>query len=239
MSDIGGFESFQPGEGNVAASEALSEQAKQRFAAAAAQLKQIAKEEKKARKRDDRVARTIIQFLGDDQDTALFPLISRLVAKDCPSIFILAILSLIHVPSLETVDEYVKEHRIQLDIPHNIQTNVTNNVSLPNDMNEALVKWITRLQLVMSIDGELILKRLLIDEGNIDGTVLQLTTFVLLKFFKQNNRSVEYAALQPLTISVLQTIIEPHLASVEKYLKERAREVRKRSGDEEDDQEDE
>ncbi len=232
MSDFGGFESFQPSEGQVAASEALSEQAKQRFAAAAQQLKQIAREEKKARKRDDRVAKAIIQFLSDEKDSNLFTLISRLVAKDCPSIFILAILALIHSPSLETVDDYVKEHGMRLDAPKDMALSVTNNASMPPEMNEKLVQWIMRLQLVMTIDGAVILKRLLVDEGNIDGTVLQLTTFVLLKFFASHNRTLEYKALQPLTISVLQTLIEPHLEVVEHYLQERKEAERKHDDDE-------
>ncbi len=215
-----GSESFIPGEGQGSVSEALSEQAKERFAAAARQMKQAAKDERKSRKRDDRVARTIIQFLGDDQHTHLFMLISRLVARDCPSIFILAILSLIHNASLETVSEYIQDQNLTIAMPMDASTALTQGGHLPPPMNDSLINWITRLQLVMNIDGDRILRRLLVDANNIDGTVLQLTTFVLVEFFEQSKRPVAFEQLQPLTISVLQTLIEPYMAHIEKILLE-------------------
>src|SRR3989338_9625015 len=98
MSEQGG-DLYTPGEGGAGVSEELSEEAKQRFAAAAAGLQQIRKEEKKAKKKDDQVARVIVHFLGSTQHTHFFVLISRLVARDCPSISF-SILSLIHEPSL-------------------------------------------------------------------------------------------------------------------------------------------
>ncbi len=217
MSEAGGFESFQPGEGQTAASEALSEEARQRFAAAAQQLKQIAREEKRAKRRDDRVARTIIQFLNDDKHTHLFLLISRLVARDCPSIFILSLLSLIHQPSLETVEEYVRDRHVQIELPSSKGISLMKDGSLPPDANEKLISWISRLQLVMSIDGDSILKKLLIDAHNIDGSVLQLTTFILIEFFQSIDRAAPYEKLQPLTVNILQTILEPHIAQIEQY----------------------
>lgn len=96
MSEFGGPDILGPSEGGSSAPEQLSEQAKQRFAAAAAAMQQIQREEKRSKKRDDQVAKAIVQFLGQDEHTHLFLLISRLVARDCPSIFILTILSLIH-----------------------------------------------------------------------------------------------------------------------------------------------
>src|SRR3989338_2538414 len=108
MSEFGGIDIGAPGEGIAGATdraapekrrpappEQLSEEAKQRFAAAAAAMAQIRREEKRSKKRDDQVARVILQFLAQDSNTHLFLLISRLVARDCPSIFILSIISLI------------------------------------------------------------------------------------------------------------------------------------------------
>ena len=60
MSELGGPEIFTPGEGGSSASEGLSEQAKQRFAASAAAAKASQKDERKAKKRDDKVAQAII-----------------------------------------------------------------------------------------------------------------------------------------------------------------------------------
>src|SRR5438105_2028573 len=116
MSEFGGPEIGIPGEGGGSAPEQLSEEAKQRFAAAAAAMKVIQKEEKRSKKRDTRVARTIIQFLNDDRYAHLFVLISRLVARDCPSIFILAILSLINDDCLTVVHEYLEEMGQKTDV---------------------------------------------------------------------------------------------------------------------------
>lgn len=230
MSELGGFELFQPSESAGSASEALSEAAKERFAAAAAQMKQAAREERRSRKRDDRVARTIIQFLHNQEHTHLFLLISRLVARDCPSIFILSILSLIHQQSLETVNEYIAENRVQIETPLDSSQAITNK-SLSPEMNEELINWITRMQLVMSIDGEKILTRLIVDEHSIDGTVLQLTTFVLVEFFETHGKPIPFDQLQPLTVSILQTIIEPHTEHIERFVEQKREEERRKEED--------
>ena len=222
MSEIGGLDIGIPDEGVGGAPEELSEEAKQRFAAAAAAMKQIRKEEKQSKKRDDQVARAIIQFLGHDKYSHLFLLISRLVARDCPSIFILSILSLIHEGSFNEVQEYLQEtvHKTASETVDE-STALTSTGELDPVMNKSLVEWITRMQMVLAINPETILFKLMIDEKNIDGTVLQLTTFVVKDFFSENNREVEFEKIQPLTASILQTVFEPFIGSVQKaFLKE-------------------
>ena len=207
MSEFGGAEIFTPGEVGSGAPEALSEQAKQRFAAAGAAMKAIQREEKKSKKRDARVAKTIIQFLNDDRYTHFFVLISRLVARDCPSIFILAILSLINEECLRVVTEYVKESTDGEDVPTTQMMKSEN-----TETNALLVDWITRMQMVLSLDPHTILMTLMVDEKNIDGTVLQLTTFTLEEFFKSKaggGRVIAFEKLHPLTASILQTVFEP------------------------------
>lgn len=224
MQEFSNIESGSPGEGGGAAAEQLSEQAKERFAEAARQSKQQARDEKRSRKRDDRLARTIMQFLGDEQHAHMFQLIARLVARDCPSIFILALLSLIHKPSLEAVQEYVTEHKVTID-PTIDQKSLAKATHLDPEVANEIMQWVTRLQLAMSIDGEKILMKLMVDEANIDGTVLQLTTFVLVEFFGQLKRPIPYEKLQPLTISILQNIIEPYLYKVEEHFARMAKEA--------------
>src|SRR3989344_3083863 len=109
MAELGGLDIGIPDEGTGGGPEALSDDAKQRFAAAAAAMQQIRREEKKSKKRDDQVARAIMKFLGNQDNARLFILISRLVARDCPSIFILAILSLIDDDCTEAVRGYLQE----------------------------------------------------------------------------------------------------------------------------------
>jgi hypothetical protein len=218
MQDAGGFESYTPGEGGGNAKEGVSEEAKERFQQAAQQIKQILREEKRARKRDDRVAQTILQFLGEEKYAHLFQLISRLAARDCPSIFTLAILSLIHRGSLEAVEEYIAENKITLKEPIG-STSLFKDGNLPPEVQKSILLWISRLQLVMSIDAERILIRLMVDESNIDGSVLQLATFVLVDYFEVIKRPIPYQELQPLTVKILQEVIAPHLHRVEEYFR--------------------
>lgn len=222
MSDMGNLEIGMPGEGQSGAPEQLSEEAKQRFAAAAAAMMQIQREEKRSKKRDARVAKTILQFLQDDRYTHLFVLISRLVARDCPSVFILAILSLINEECRTVVKEYLIEVKQEMkeavtDIAE-ADIQIIEGESIDARANRILIAWIARLQMVIALDAQRILKRLLVDTRSIDGTVLQLATFVLQEFFRSSDgggRDAPFQNLQGLTISILQTVFEPFVDLVE------------------------
>ncbi len=213
-----GIDIGMPSEGNTGAPEQLSEDAKQRFAAAAAAMKAIQKEEKRSKKRDDRVAKTIIQFLNDDKYAHLFVLISRLVARDCPSVFILAILSLIHGEAQGVIQDYLTElgQKTSKETVDE-KTQLIPGGNLDAQANRALVEWITRLQMVLSLETQSILVRIMLDEQNIDGTVLQLTTFVLQEFFRSDiggRREPPFQSLQALSVSILQSVFEPFMDQV-------------------------
>lgn len=218
MSEMGNLEIGTPGEGSSGAPEQLSEEAKQRFAAAAAAMMQIRREEKRSKKRDSRVAKTILQFLQNDRYTHLFVLISRLVARDCPSIFILAILSLINEDCRSVVKEYLQEMKEATGgdaVDENMQLSTEEN--LDAGTNRILIGWITRMQMVVALEPSKILGKLMVDESNIDGTVLQITTFILQEFFKSESgggRNAAFESLQGLSISILQTVFEPFLEHV-------------------------
>lgn len=223
MSETGGLDIGLPDEGQGGVSEGLSEDAKARFAAAGAAMKQIRKEEKKSKKKDDRVAQVIMKFLGNQQDSHLFTLISRLVARDCPSIFILAIISIMDQESLDVVEDHLKENA-EKDAHETVDDSMalTKSDELDAETNRALIDWITRMQMVLAISPEKILLKLMIDDRNIDGTVLQLTTFVLQRYFSDRNKNAEYEKLQPLTASILQTVFEPFIPGVRKALLKQA-----------------
>jgi hypothetical protein len=225
MTELGGLDIGTPGEGVAGAPEQLSEEAKQRFAAAAAAMAQIRQEEKRSKKRDDQVAKAIVQFLAKDNYKHLSLLVSRLVARDCPSIFILAVLSLIDQGSLAAVHEYLTEI-----LKKTSKEAVDENTALlapgilDAEANRTLVEWITQMQMVMALDPEEILTSLMLDEKNIDGTVLQLASFVLQEYFRSRKRPAPFEKLQPLAGSILQTVFEPFVAQArKKLLQERAR----------------
>ncbi len=225
MSETGGLDIGVPGEGGSGAPEQLSEEAKQRFAAAAAAMIAIQREEKRSKKRDSRVARTIIQFLNDDRYAHLFVLISRLVARDCPSVFILAVLSLVNDEANTVIKEYLAEAGQKTDAETvEESTQLMPQGTIDADTNRALVEWITRMQMVLSLETTAILLKLMVDEKNIDGTVLQLATFVLQEFFRSpvgGKREIAFENLQVLTVSILQTVFEPFLDAIDRKLLEK------------------
>lgn len=227
MSETGGFESYTPGEGGNSASESVSEQAKQRFAQGQQQAKQQAKDEKKHRRRDDRVARTIRHFMSDEAHAHLFQLISRLSARDCPSIFILAILSLIHNDAREAVEEYIAEHQLVVTLPEESGSGH----GLSPEHRKAIVLWTTHLELILSLEPMQIIVPLMLDETNIDGSLLQLMTFVLVDFMKSSGSPVTYNDLQPLTMKIVQDLLEPHMEDVAEHFKREREEKIAQGGD--------
>jgi hypothetical protein len=209
--DLGGpSESMSPDEGGGSAGESLSEEARARFAGAAAAQQQAKKEEKKAKKRDDGVAQMIMRFLSDNQRIHLATLISRLVAIDCPSPFLLAILSLANAECAKAVEDYLAEQGTPPDIDAKSLA-ALGDTALSIEANAALEKWILSMELVLASDPERILKALIIEEGNIDGTVLQLTTFVLEEFLKEHGKAVAFPDLQRVSISILQSVFESYM----------------------------
>lgn len=198
------------GTGNV--SEQAREQARDGFAAAQqASLQQLQRDEKKSKKRDDGVAQIILQFLSDVQRQHLATLIARLVAINCPTPFILGVLSLINEQCRAGVEEYLKDKDVQTSENQSLPIALQGERGLDASANTMLVMWITRMDHVLQTDPQTILGSLLIDQNNIDGTVLQLTTFVLQTFLAENGKNAEFENLQALSIGVLQSLFEPHV----------------------------
>lgn len=229
MDALGGFESFAPSEGESGASEAASEAAKQRFAGTGAALRALQREEKKARKRDDSVAQAILQFLTDAQRAHLATLIARLVALDCPSHFVIAVLSLVSPDCRAIVIEYLKETaKEREEALERGEIVIAQTGELSSDANRALVEWVARMEAVLAGDRQNILKALLVSEKNLDGTILQLATFVLQEFLRTHGKDAPFEKLQPLAMNILHSLFEPHLREYE-ALTERVEE-----GEEED-----
>lgn len=210
MSALGGLEQGAPDEGVGGGSEQASEAARSRFAqsqqTAAAQQR---KDEQKAKKRDDSVAKMILRFLKDAEQKHLVTVITQLVSRDCPSTFLIAILSLINEQCRKVVDEYLAERGIT------VAAGESSALAIPGSMDPAtnalLIEWITRMESVLNCEPENIISSLLIDAHNIDGTVLQLCTFCLQLFLGERNKAVHFDNLQQLTVHILQPIFLPHM----------------------------
>lgn len=209
--DLGGpGENIAPDEGGGSGGETLSEEARARFAGAAAAAQQAKKDEKKAKKRDDGVAQMILQFLTDTQRTHLATLISRLVSLNCPSPFLLAILALVNPDCATAVDAYLQEQGIERPADEGRELAVQD-AKLDPAANAALERWILNMELVLATNPAQILKALIVEEGNIDGTVLQLTTFALQDFLQQHGQNPSFENLQKVSIGILQSVFESYM----------------------------
>ena len=214
MQDFGGLESSSPGEGQSGGIEELSEDAKQRFAAAAKAGKALQQEERRSKKRDQKIAKAIIRFLNDDRFTHLFVLISRLVGRDCPSIFLLAILSLIDDEAAKLVEDFLRDGA--KESAEETPAAIIDHSALSASANAMLSAWMGRVQGVLQREHIPILMSLLLDERNVDGTILQLTTFVLQTFFQSDQggkKKIAFEKIQPLTASILTTLFQPYIAA--------------------------
>lgn len=85
------FVGFDQGEGM---SEAAFEQFKERMKAASAQIAAIKKEEKKQKKKEDELLKILLKFVKTSQKRDLVLLISRVLEKNIPANFVLAIILL-------------------------------------------------------------------------------------------------------------------------------------------------
>ena len=212
MSDGAPPEGLSPDEGLGGSPEQLTEAAKKRFAGTGIALKQIKKEEQRSKKRDTGVAQTIAQFLTDDQRAHLSVLIARLVARNCPSSFILALLALINASCLQKAEEFLEEtHKKTLDAVAEENLPVIAKGSLNREANRSLVTWITRLQSILAIESNDIIASLLIDEKNMDGTVLQLSAFILQEFFEKQKLHPTFEELHVLSGNILHSVFAPFI----------------------------
>lgn len=215
MQDFGGLDIGSPDEGGGDASEQAREQSEQSKAqqaqaqAAAAQQRQ---QEQRAKRRDDGVVEAIVQFLTDAQRTHLSVLIARLVERDCPSSFILAVLSLINercLASMQDALEDARERGLSSDVREKSAALVQGG-QLSAQSGAELIDWIERLQLTLAADHENILKALQADDRSLDGTVLQLSAFVLQDFFAAQKQAVEFDKSQLIATGILQVVFEPY-----------------------------
>jgi hypothetical protein len=214
MFDIGGpAESFTPDEGGGSGGEQLSEEARARFTAAAAGSQQQRKDEKKRKGRDDSIAQTILQFLTDQQKAHLSILIARLVARDCPSPFLLALLSLISESCLNAVHLYLADaagETAESGVREQLQ--IVKGSPLDDSTQSEIAEWVARLQLVLSLDSATIMRALMLDDRNMDGTVLQLSSFIMQEFLHSKKREMPFEKLQTFCAGILHAVVDPFLS---------------------------
>jgi hypothetical protein len=229
MSELGSID-FGDAQGGVSSSaEGLSEEAVARLQANAAAIAAIRKQEKQTKKGDDAVVSLLLQFLNDAHYSHLFTLIARLIARNCPSIFILSIIALVHTLAAEEVERVLDRHFATETRKGITETALSQMQDLI--VNERIVEWLTSVQMILSLNPDGIIRSLLLDEKNIDGSVLQLTAFIMADYFALQQKAVTYEQVQPVAMQLLQSILAPYISAIQKSILEQ----KTKSNDEDED----
>jgi hypothetical protein len=214
MQDFGGLDVGAPQEDQTGVSEQAGESGERFQAYAAAQAaaqQQIRREEQRAKRQDDGVAAAILQFLTDAQRAHLSVLIAQLVARECPSTFLLAVLSLISDRSREALEaELAQRPVVTTDLATHVQSLVQTQ-PLDPQFQETFVAWLTRLQVVLHHDAPTVLMALRTEDHQLDGTILQLTAFTLQDAFRARQQELPFDQLQALAGGILQLLFEAYV----------------------------
>lgn len=201
MQNFGGAETFAPGEDGGSAGEALSEEARARFQGQAAAAAAVRKEETTAKKRDDGVAGAIMQFLTDAQRKHLATLIAAVVARDCPSPFLLALLSLINADCLARAEEYFRE------IPDTLPGDAPALPDIPGqEAAREAAAWTRRMQRVLQRDPAPVLAALRTPEGPLDASLLQLAAAIVQEFAGNHGSPIARPVAEQAAARALQAV---------------------------------
>lgn len=176
------------------------EQFKERARKTAAQAKKDKKTEGKRKDEEAVLVDVILQFLKNKKYAQFFLLLSRLLQKNVPSYFILAVLALIHKESASILD--AKNIVIKKAPP---QT-----TNFPPEISRPLSSWNTLIFSVASAQPHRVLETVLDQDWNIDPNLVQFFSLVLQEFFvfkkfetpTGNIYSFSQTFLQGLTLSL-------------------------------------
>jgi hypothetical protein len=160
-------------EGGAEVSQEAVERFREQARKAAAQAKQDKKSEQKKKKQDDVLIQIILQFLKNPKYSGFFLLLSRVLEKNVPSDFILALLSLIHK---ESADALNAKNLV-------IKKSPTQTSQFPPEIAKPLENWNTIIFSVASGEPHRVLETIVDHEWNIDNNLIQLFSLVLKEFF--------------------------------------------------------
>lgn len=208
MAEAGDFELFSAPAAKEA-SEQSQEQFREQMRQAQAALKQLKKEEGKAKAQDSRVAQVIVQFINDPKNTDLFLLISRCVADDIPSELILAVLALVDQDSYQETEKFLQGPDGQVHEPQQALTvsDKEHLSSLPPLQRQLIDIWIAHIVQVASKRphrclAALVKQRLVKDEDGekkaireVSPAFVQLSAFIMRRFFAAQQVVIEFEEL--------------------------------------------
>jgi len=198
---FGNFEGFTGEGGGKEKTQESNEKFQERYRQAQTQIKQIKREEKRKKQDDNSLASIIVQFLGEKNHTELFVLISQLIAKNVPSDFILAILSLIHNASAHIVDQKFAETILKIQAP-------STKGAFRQGENE-IQQWIKRIFSTATPQPHKILETCLDKDWQLHTALIQLTSFVLREFLEnKHEKEINFENLRNFCKTFLKNLIK-------------------------------
>lgn len=225
MSDLESFTGFDA-QGDAMDPGAF-ERFKERMKAAAAQLKAQQAGEQKQKKTEDELVKILLKFIQSGQQHDIMLLVVRLLEENVPAFFIVSIL-LISNPMIQqelglTMLPAPTEIDTAETLPQNISRQPQNQLrngeekqlvkqefsedSLPPHIKQALDKWLRHIYSKSAENPHKVLKTTRNEENVLKLTVIQLATFCLRDFFKQQNFEADYTKLKNFTTLTLNGII--------------------------------
>ena len=176
-------------------SEEAAERAAEERRQTAAAAQQQRKEEKKMKRRDDQLAdiiRTFIQGAGKDDKIAL--LLSRLLERNCPASILLAVMSLNDRSVLQVLEDYLQHERDVMpdETPQDdFSADTQSLVQYGHELSQSLSEWTRRIFTHASFHPMKSILALAHHHG-VDGNVVQLSTFMIQRFFSNSGQEIEF-----------------------------------------------
>ena len=214
MAEQGDFELFNgpaPSEQKEMSDEKFQEEMRRTQTA----IKQLQKEEGSAKTNDNNLARIIVRFLSQPENTDLFLLISRTVAQNIPSELIIAILSLVD-KNAEKETKGLVEGKGDSDTSLAVHRKA-NFQSLSPEHKKAIDQWVVNIFKVASKRPHLVLETVVSKaQREISPALVQLSSFILRNYLKQNSLNVEFESLR----EFMQGVFVEMIKNLENLVKE-------------------
>lgn len=182
------FERFEDADGASSSQESAGEsdeKFRDRYRKSQAAIKKIRKQEGKKKKQDNTLAHIIVQFLGNQQFTHFFVLISRIISKNIPSDIVLAILALIHKESANALDEKLQE----LPAPQGVVSEEKTG-SFPSHLKTHISHWTKNIATVAAAEPHRVLETIVDHNWDLDPNIIEFSAAILQYFFAVNKEDV-------------------------------------------------
>ena len=191
-------------------------------------MQQLQKDEGQAKGYDLALASIIVRFLSQPQNTDLFLLISRVVALNLPSEFIIAILSLVDSKARQVVTGFLaegKKHGAHHD-PHSALAirHEAKFETLSPELKKEIESWVAAMAEVAGRTPERVLEAILLPghDKRIAPVPVQLSAFILRNYLASHHISMEYADLRDFMERVMVEIVKTLAGKQSKRLEARS-----------------